>query len=129
MTAAGLARLLARLDADVERAAAEYERLHRALVRFFDWRGAWSPEECADEALDRLANRLEGDTNVESVRSYVYGIARLVLLEHQRALMTSPPTCVSGSELVVPSHRDSVAVRLMPLTVPPFLMDELISGV
>jgi len=89
LTAGGFARLLTRLDADVERAALEYERLRRALVRFFDWRGAWSPEDCADEALDRLARRLEEDVDIESVRSYAHGIARLVLLERQRAPMTS----------------------------------------
>jgi DNA-directed RNA polymerase specialized sigma24 family protein len=83
ITAAGLARLLARLDPDSERAALEYERLHRTLVKFFDWRGAWPPEECADEALDRLARKLEQMT-VEDVRSYAYGIARLVLLERRR---------------------------------------------
>jgi DNA-directed RNA polymerase specialized sigma24 family protein len=83
ITAAGLARLLARLDADTERAALEYERLRRALIKFFDWRGAWLPEECADEALDRLARKLD-ETIVEDVRNYAHGIARLVLLERRR---------------------------------------------
>jgi RNA polymerase sigma factor (sigma-70 family) len=90
ITADGFARLLRRLDDDAERAAHEYERLRRALVKFFDWRGALSPEECADEALDRLIRRLEENTVVESVRAYAHGIARLVLLERQRAPMTSP---------------------------------------
>jgi DNA-directed RNA polymerase specialized sigma24 family protein len=83
ITAAGLARLLARLDADAERAPIEYERLRRALVRFFDWRGAWPPEDCADETLDRLARKL-GETPVDDVRHYAHGIARLVLLERRR---------------------------------------------
>lgn len=84
VTALGLTRLLERLHADTDRAAAEYEHLRRALVRFFDWRGAWPPDECADEALDRLARRLEEETAVTDLRSYAYGIARLVLLEHRR---------------------------------------------
>jgi DNA-directed RNA polymerase specialized sigma24 family protein len=83
ITAAGLARLLARLDPDAERAPLEYERLRRALVRFFDWRGVWPPEECADETLDRLARKL-GETTVVDVRHYAHGIARLVLLERRR---------------------------------------------
>jgi DNA-directed RNA polymerase specialized sigma24 family protein len=83
ITAAALARLLARLDPDAERAPVEYERLHRALVKFFDWRGVWPPEECADETLDRLARKL-GETTVEDVRHYAHGIARLVLLERRR---------------------------------------------
>ncbi len=84
ITAAGLARLLARLHPDAEPAAQEYERLRRTLVRFFDWRGVWPPDECADEALDRLARRLEENTAVDDIRSYSYGIARMVLLERRR---------------------------------------------
>jgi DNA-directed RNA polymerase specialized sigma24 family protein len=84
LTATGLNCLLARLDADASRAGLEYERLRRTLVRFFEWRGAESPDVCADEALDRLARRLEEETTVKDVFAYGYGIARLVLLEQRR---------------------------------------------
>src|SRR6185295_6096769 len=83
ITAPGFARLLARLHSDVEQAGQEYERLRRALVKFFDWRGALSPDECADETLDRLARKLE-QTTVDDVGNYAHGIARLVLLERRR---------------------------------------------
>ncbi len=83
ITAAGLARLLARLHPDVDQAAQEYERLRRALIKFFDWRGAPAPEECADDTIDRLARKLE-DTVVDDVRGYAHGIANLVLLERRR---------------------------------------------
>jgi DNA-directed RNA polymerase specialized sigma24 family protein len=82
--AAGYARLLARLDPDPDRAAAEYERLRVTLEKFFDWQGAWPPEECADETLDRLALKLEAGTSIDNVNAYARGIARLVLLEWQR---------------------------------------------
>jgi DNA-directed RNA polymerase specialized sigma24 family protein len=39
---------------------------------------------CCDEALDRLARRLEEETTVKDVFAYAYGIARLVLLEQRR---------------------------------------------
>src|SRR5688500_595493 len=84
ITAAGLAGLLARLHPDADRAAEEDERLRRALVKCFDWRGGWPPDDCADETLDRLARRLEEDTSVADVRNYAHGIARLVLLERRR---------------------------------------------
>jgi DNA-directed RNA polymerase specialized sigma24 family protein len=83
ITAADLARLLARLGADEERAAIEYERLRRTLVRFFDWRGVWPADEYADQVLDRLARKLE-ETPVDDVWNYAHGIARLLLLEHRR---------------------------------------------
>lgn len=84
ITAAGFERLLSRLDADADRAAAEYAHLRHALVQFFDWRGAWEADECADETLDRLAQKLQGDTAIDDVRRYAHGIARLVLLERLR---------------------------------------------
>lgn len=91
ITAAGFACLLARLDADPDTAAMEYERLRLTLVKFFDWRGAWDPDACADEAIDRLVAKLEGDTDVADVRRYAHGIARLVLLERLRAQAHAPP--------------------------------------
>ena len=52
-------RLLARLAADREAAAHEYEMLRCRLVDFFDGRGAEWPEVLADETLDRMASKLE----------------------------------------------------------------------
>lgn len=80
----GLTRLLARLDPDPDRAAAEYERLRVTLEKFFDWQCAWPPEECADETLDRLARKLATEAQIGDVRAYARGIARLVLFEWRR---------------------------------------------
>jgi DNA-directed RNA polymerase specialized sigma24 family protein len=85
LTADGLARLLARLDHDPERAGVAYEDLRHTLVKFFDWRGAIRPDECADETLDRLARRLGEGTPVDVPRGFARGIARLVLLESWRS--------------------------------------------
>jgi DNA-directed RNA polymerase specialized sigma24 family protein len=84
-----LARLLARLGPDEDRAGREYERLRRTLIRFFDWRGAWPSDECADETIDRLARKLQ-DTVVDDVCAYAHGIARMVLLEWQRKPALAP---------------------------------------
>ncbi len=80
----GFTRLLERLDPDPARAGVAYEHLRVALERFFDWRGAWPPEECADITLDRLVVKLSGSTHIDDVRGYARGIARFVLLEWQR---------------------------------------------
>jgi DNA-directed RNA polymerase specialized sigma24 family protein len=80
----GFTRLLARLDADPDRAAAEYERLRLTLHKYFDWNCAWPPEECVDETLDRVVRKLATDTPIEDVRAYARGVARLVLLEWRR---------------------------------------------
>ena len=84
LTAGAFASLLTRLGPDAERAGSAYEHLRRALVSFFAWRGAATPEECADETLDRLAKRLDEGVAVENVATFARGIARLVLLEHWR---------------------------------------------
>lgn len=98
-SAGDLARLLERLAPDADRAGREYERLRRTLIRFFDWRGAWHPDECADETIDRLARRLH-DTPVEDVWSYAIGIARLVLLESRRQAAPDP---IDGLDLPAPT--------------------------
>jgi DNA-directed RNA polymerase specialized sigma24 family protein len=84
ITPRAFALLLRRLGDDPERGGEGYESLRRALVRFFDWRGAHAPDVCADETLDRLARRLDEDASIEDVRGYAHGIARLVLLEQWR---------------------------------------------
>lgn len=84
LTAAAFASLLSRLDPDAERAGLAYEDLRRALTSFFAWRGAATPEECADETLDRLAARLDEGVQVEDLGRFARGVARLVLLEHWR---------------------------------------------
>ena len=85
LTASALERLLARLDVDPARAADAYEALRLSLTRFFDWRGAHFPDECADETLNRLARRLDEGAAVADIRSFALGIARLVRLEQARS--------------------------------------------
>jgi DNA-directed RNA polymerase specialized sigma24 family protein len=107
MTAAGFARLLQRLDSDADRAAIEYEQLRLTLVKFFDWRGAREPEQCADETLDRLVEKLQREVSVEDVRRYAHGIARLVLLERLRRQAQFPiEELPNASDLPAASSRD-----------------------
>lgn len=80
----GFDRLLAVLDGDRDEAGLKFEALRRRLVRFFDWRGAFAPDECADATLDRLAAKLDAGVAVASINAYTFAIARLVLLEQSR---------------------------------------------
>jgi len=77
-------RLLTALDANREEAGKKFEALRRRLERFFDWRGAHAPEECADLTLDRLATKIAEGVVVESIDAYTFAIARLVFLEQSR---------------------------------------------
>jgi DNA-directed RNA polymerase specialized sigma24 family protein len=96
--------LLERLSSNPAEAASRYEHLRLTLEKFFDWHRAWPPEECADEAMDRLIRKLESGLDIADVRSYALGIARLVLLEWQRR-----PTAVpmgDAAAVSAPQGRD-----------------------
>jgi RNA polymerase sigma factor (sigma-70 family) len=81
LTEEAFARLLAYLDADTEIAGEKYETAYRMLVKFFQWRGAYFPEELADETLNRVARKLEEGDEIRDFTNYCYGIARFVFLE------------------------------------------------
>jgi DNA-directed RNA polymerase specialized sigma24 family protein len=81
LTGESLGQLLACLDDDVEVAGEKYEVIRRKLVKFFDWRGAHFPEECADETIDRVIRKLESGEAILDIPTYCAGIARLVFLE------------------------------------------------
>jgi DNA-directed RNA polymerase specialized sigma24 family protein len=86
LTGDAFAGLLAFLDADAERAAAEYERLRQRLMKLFRWRGCLAPEEYADATLDRVARMLADGVQIHSSNKYavVHGVALNLLREHWR---------------------------------------------
>ncbi|HZT60123.1 MAG TPA: hypothetical protein VFA21_16065 [Pyrinomonadaceae bacterium] len=81
LTSEAFSKLLARLDADRERAGERYEDLRRTLIKFFEWRGAPCPEDQTDETLNRVARKLDEGVEIKSVGGYCHEVARLVLLE------------------------------------------------
>ncbi len=64
--------LLARLDPDPRKAAAQYERVRTKLVKLFEWRGSRFPEELADETIDRVAMKIESGVVIEAQDPYRY---------------------------------------------------------
>jgi DNA-directed RNA polymerase specialized sigma24 family protein len=78
-------RLLNALDPTPELASRRYEALRRRLIDLFAWERSETPEELADETLNRLARRLgEGVVIEGDVARYAFGIARLLLHEDAR---------------------------------------------
>jgi RNA polymerase sigma factor (sigma-70 family) len=84
LTPQAFERLLGRLAAEPEAGAREYDAIRRKLVLFFTMRGTTDAEELADEALDRLARRLDEGEPVDNVRAYVVGVAKRVIMEDAR---------------------------------------------
>ncbi len=97
LTQEGLDKLLGLLDQDRERAADKYEQLRRRLLKLFEWRGSSTPEENADEALNRVARKIVEGVEIRDINHFVGGVARrlfLEILEHrereQKALNQLP---------------------------------------
>jgi len=82
LTTQTFTKLLAKLSADPEVAGGKYEELRCRLIKFFEWRGSFIPEELADETLDRIAWKIDKGEEIEkNVVALALGIARFVFLE------------------------------------------------
>ena len=111
--------LLDWLDSDREQAGIKYEEIRRRLITIFTGRGFADAEDLADEAINRVANRLseikvgfKGDP-----ARYFYGVAKMMLMEHLRRKPPQPPPLSStDSNRVEQEHRclEQCIERLSP---------------
>jgi RNA polymerase sigma factor (sigma-70 family) len=85
ITGDSLKKLLDCFDADHDLAGEKYEELRRALIRFYNGRGIFFAEECADEVFDRVSRRLLEGVEIKNIYSYCYEVARLILLERLKS--------------------------------------------
>jgi hypothetical protein len=64
------------------RASGRVEVSRQRLIKFFEWRGLFFPDELADETLDRTTRKIdEGEQIEKNVIALVLGAARFVFLE------------------------------------------------
>jgi RNA polymerase sigma factor (sigma-70 family) len=82
--------LLARLDSDRDIAAERYLRMRRDLVRLFEWRGCSTPDDYADETINRCARKIEQGEEIRDVATYSIGVARMLLREMCRDRSRQP---------------------------------------
>ena len=87
-TQAAFHRLLAWFDEEADSGGQRYLEIRRRLVLFFDRKNCRSPDELADETLNRVMRRLEeeGAIITDAPAHYCYIVARFVLLESLRDL-------------------------------------------
>lgn len=81
LTPEAFEKMLAALAPERDAAGEKYLLLRRNLVRFFEGRGFYEAEDHTDEVLNRVARKLDDGDQIENVSQYVYGVARLLLLE------------------------------------------------
>jgi DNA-directed RNA polymerase specialized sigma24 family protein len=108
MTPEEFEALLAQLDADRDRAGERYETIRRKLVRLFDWRGCATPEDLADETMNRVARRLAEGIELRSSDPYGYfcGVAHLVYKESLRRAAREQRVLAEGGGWSPPAFAD-----------------------
>jgi DNA-directed RNA polymerase specialized sigma24 family protein len=74
------------LDEGVDSGGERYLEMRRRLLRYFDRRNCQSPDDLADETLNRVARKLEEQGQIvgPSPAHYCYIVAKFVLLEFGR---------------------------------------------
>jgi DNA-directed RNA polymerase specialized sigma24 family protein len=80
-----LARLLETLDADSDAAGKKYIALRTRLTDLFAWQRCDSPEDLADETLNRVARKLSENHVIQNLGSYALGVARMIVHEARRS--------------------------------------------
>lgn len=83
-------KLLNSFSRDRDDAAAQYEMTRRKLVRFFEWRAIAAADEHADETINRVARRIDEGQKIDNLRSFFYGVARMVFMEALREREHAP---------------------------------------
>jgi DNA-directed RNA polymerase specialized sigma24 family protein len=92
LTQRAFSQLLEWLDDGVHSHGETYLEMRRRLVAYFDRRNCLTPDELADEALNRIARTLEesGVITITPPARYCYVVARFVLLEDIRQRKQNP---------------------------------------
>jgi len=105
--------MLAWLDPDWERAGTKYENIRVRLIKILTCRGCPSPEELADETINRVASKVpeiagtwEGDPSL-----YFYKVAQNIFLEWRRVTIRQVDVPVEEAQSVpaVAAASDEVA--------------------
>jgi len=104
--------LLTSLAGDRDIAADRYLEIRRNLVRLFEWRGCATPEEYADEAINRCARKIDEGEEIRDVATYCIGIARMLLREMNRERARQPRSLDEAPEAhTLPSEPGSDSER------------------
>src|SRR6266480_7044567 len=97
-------RLLASMGGDRESAGEQYLETRSKLVRFFEWRGCPFPEDHADETINRVARRLAEGETILNPAGYCFGVARMLLLEINKASLRQQQALEELSESPVTTN-------------------------
>ena len=90
------------LDEGVDSGGEKYVEMRRRLAAYFDFRNCLSPDELADETLNRVARRLEEEGTISDTppARYCYIVAKFVFLEYIRRTKRGSVTLDEGSAVL-----------------------------
>ena len=86
LSSEALEKLLNCFSPDRDEAGKSYELMRLKLSRFFDCRACNSPEDLVDEAINRVARRINEGEIIFNLKAYFFKVAHLVFLEYRRDL-------------------------------------------
>lgn len=88
ITSSAFQRLLEWLDEGENSGGDKYLEMRRLLVDYFDRKNCLTPDDLADETLNRVARRIEEEGGIESETpaKYCYITARFVFFENLRGM-------------------------------------------
>jgi DNA-directed RNA polymerase specialized sigma24 family protein len=106
--------LLASMSPDRDCAADRYLEIRRNLVRLFEWRGCSTPDEYADEAINRCARKIAEGEEIRDVATYCIGIGRMLLREMSRERFRAPVSLAQAPEpqIMPEQHNDDAECRV-----------------
>jgi RNA polymerase sigma factor (sigma-70 family) len=93
--------LLGWLDDDPDRAGERYEAIRAKLIKIFVCRGCTTPEDLADQTIDRVAGKVPELAPRYSgpPEPYFYRVAQFIYFEHlRRQRPAPPPPCAEPAE-------------------------------
>ena len=104
LTSKAFHNLLNWLDGDLDSGGQRYLEIRRRLVLYFNRKNCLTPDELADETLNRVSRRLEeeGEITGDSPAQYCYIVARYVLLEFLR--QRKRQQTLLDADLPAPTH-------------------------
>lgn len=104
--------LLSALGPDRDEAANRYLEIRANLVRLFEWRGCSTPDDLADEAINRCARKIEEGEQIRDVATYCVGVARMIVREMGRMPASKArPLDEVPEPRALPTESDSEAER------------------
>ena len=81
-----LESLIKLLDADSDGPPGTgYQLIRLKLIRYFEWQRCIAAEELTDETIDRVARKIAEGQQIDNLKGFFYGVARLVFKEYERA--------------------------------------------